>query len=181
MRSASHGGTRPPCSGKSANPERFICHYVLKLKSQKSNTLILIGVFKLLKGFALLTVAFGALRFLHRDVSQTLEHWINVLRIDPENHYVHRLLARALNVNPHQLKALSIGTFIYSAIFLTEGSGLLLRKRWAEYFTIISTGALIPLEVYELVKHITPIKIIVMIVNIAIVVYLVLRLRSERR
>jgi hypothetical protein len=26
MRSASHAGTRPPCSGRSAQPERFIYH-----------------------------------------------------------------------------------------------------------------------------------------------------------
>lgn len=153
---------------------------MLKLQTQKSSALFLIGVFKLLKGFALLAVAFGALKFLHRDLSQTLEHWVNVLRVDPENHYVHRILARSLNVSPHQLKALSIGTFFYAAVFLTEGTGLLLRKRWAEYFTIISTGGLIPLEVYELVKHVTPIKIAVLILNIAIVVYLVLRVRRGR-
>jgi uncharacterized membrane protein (DUF2068 family) len=152
---------------------------VLKLQTQKSNTLLLIGVFKLVKGFALIAVAFGALKFLHRDLSQTIEHWVNALRIDPENHYVHTVLARAINVSPHQLKALSIGTFIYSALFLTEGAGLLLRKRWAEYFTIISTAALIPLEVYELAKHVTPVKIVVMIVNVAIVVYLVMRVRRS--
>ena len=153
---------------------------MLKLKTQKSKTLFLIGLFKLLKGFSLLAVALGALRFLHHDLASTLEHWINALRIDPENHYVHTVFARALNVSPHQLKLLSVGTFFYSAIFFTEGTGLLLRKRWAEYFTIISTGALIPLEVYELAKHVTPVKILVMILNIAIVVYLILRVRGGR-
>jgi len=154
---------------------------VLKLKTPKSTTLFLIGLFKLVKGFSLLAVALGALRFLHHDLSSTLEHWVNALRIDPENHYVHKVLSRALDVNPRQLKLLSVGTFFYSALFFTEGIGLLLRKRWAEYFTIISTGALIPLEIYELVKHVTPVKILVMILNVAIVVYLVLRLRKERR
>jgi len=154
---------------------------VLKLQTQKSKTLFLIGIFKLVKGFALLAVALGSLRYLHRDLAHSLEHWVNVFRIDPENHYVHSLLARALNVNTHQLKLLSVGTFIYSGLFLTEGIGLLLRKRWAEYFTIISTGALIPLEVYELAKQVTAIKIGVMVLNIAIVVYLVLRLRGERK
>lgn len=153
---------------------------MLKLQTKKSITLFLIAIFKLVKGFALLLVAFGALRYLHRDLAHSLEHWINVFRIDPENHYVHSILARGLNVNPHQLKLLSVGTFIYSGLFLTEGTGLLLRKRWAEYFTVISTGAFIPLEVYELAKHVTPVKIAVMIINVAIVVYLILRLRNER-
>jgi uncharacterized membrane protein (DUF2068 family) len=63
---------------------------------------------------------------------------------------------------------------------LTEGVGLLLRKRWAEYFTIITTAGLIPLELYELAKHVTAAKIAILIINIAIVVYLVVRVRSEQ-
>ena len=64
--------------------------------------------------------------------------------------------------------------------WLTEGTGLLLRKRWAEYFTIITTGGLIPLELYELSRHVTAVKIAVLIVNVAIVAYLVARVRKTR-
>lgn len=141
--------------------------------------MLLIGLFKLLKGVALLAVGIGALRFLHRDLAQSIEHWVNILRVDPENRHVHALLSRAFRVTPHQLKALSAGTFIYAALFLTEGTGLILRRRWAEYLTIITTGGLLPLEVYEIAKHVTPVKIVVLIVNIAIVVYLVVRVRRE--
>jgi uncharacterized membrane protein (DUF2068 family) len=77
------------------------------------------------------------------------------------------------------LKVASVGTFVYAGLLLTEGAGLLLQKGWAEYFTIITTGALVPLEVYELVRHVTAAKIIVLIVNVAIVVYLVVRVRSR--
>ena len=56
---------------------------------------------------------------------------------------------------------------------------LILRRRWAEYLTIITTGGLLPLEVYEINKHITWIKIGVLLVNIAIVVYLVARVRRK--
>jgi uncharacterized membrane protein (DUF2068 family) len=62
---------------------------------------------------------------------------------------------------------------------VTGGTGLPLRKRWVEYFTIITTTGLIPLEVYELSKHLTAVKIVVLIVNIAIVVYLVVRVCQE--
>ncbi len=150
------------------------------MKSRKNSvTLLLIGLFKLLKGVALLAVGIGALRFLHRDLAQSIEHWVNILRVDPDNRHVHALLSRAFRVTPHQLKALSAGTFIYAALFLTEGTGLILRRRWAEYLTIITTGGLLPLEVYEIAKHVTPVKIVVLIVNIAIVVYLVVRVRRE--
>ncbi len=52
----------------------------------------------------------------------------------------------------------------------------MLRKRWAEYFTIITTAGLIPLEVYEINRHVTAPKIVVLLINVAIVVYLVARI-----
>ena len=75
---------------------------------------------------------------------------------------------------------LSAGTFFYAALLGIEGVGLLLRKHWAEYFTIFTTGALLPLEMYELAKHVTMVKIIVLVINAAIVWYLVVRVRSRR-
>lgn len=129
----------------------------------------------------MLTLAgIGALKLLHRDVALTLSHWVEILRVDPDNRYIHKLLARLLTVTPKQLEAASVGTFIYAGLLLTEGTGLLLRKRWAEYFTIITTAGLIPLEVYEISRHITAAKIGVLIINVGIVVYLVIRVRRTR-
>ena len=146
-------------------------------KRQGSAAIFLIGAFKLVKGIALLMVGLGLLRMLHRDVAQTVNHWVQILRGDPENHYLHNAIARIMNVSPKQLRELSVGTFVYSAILLTEGIGLLARKHWAEYFTVISTGIFIPLEVYELFEHGTPIKFAVLLVNLLIVVYLIMRLK----
>jgi uncharacterized membrane protein (DUF2068 family) len=148
--------------------------------SQRSTTptLILIALFKLVKAIMLIAVGVGAVDLLHKDVAQTVAHWVNVLRVDPDNRFIHRIVARIFNVTPGQLKAVSAGTFFYAALLSTEGIGLLLRKHWAEYFTVITTAALIPLEVYELIRHLTVAKVAVLIINIAIVWYLVLRLRK---
>jgi uncharacterized membrane protein (DUF2068 family) len=141
--------------------------------------ILLIGVFKLVKGISLVIIGFGLLRLLHRDVATVVEHWIEVLRVDPENRYIHGALLRVFNVTPKQLKELSAGTFIYAAIFLTEGTGLLARKHWAEYMTLISTGLFLPLEVYEIYRHLTVIKLVVTVVNVLIVWYLAARLRRR--
>jgi len=143
-------------------------------------TLLSIALFKLIKGVLLIIVGIGALKLLHKDVAETVFHWINVLRVDPDNRLIHSLLARVISVTPKQLEAASAGTFAYAALLLTEGTGLLLRKRWAEYFTIISTAGLIPLEVYEILRHLTAAKIVVLLVNIAIVIYLIARVWSTR-
>jgi uncharacterized membrane protein (DUF2068 family) len=147
---------------------------------KRSITLLLIALFKLAKGILLLIVGFGALRLLHRDVALTVDHWVDILRVDPDNRYIHRLLTHILAVTPAQLKAASAGTFFYAGLLLTEGIGLLFRKPWAEYFTIITTAALIPLEVYELVHRLTNAKIVILVINVAIVVYLIARVRGRR-
>jgi uncharacterized membrane protein (DUF2068 family) len=140
--------------------------------------LVLIGSFKLFKALLLIAVGIGALKLLHGDISATLTHWTAVLRVDPDNRYVHRILERIFGMSPRHLKELSIGTFLYAGLFSIEGVGLLLQKRWAEYFTIITTSGLIPLELFELARHFTPAKLAVLIVNVAIVVYLLKRVRS---
>lgn len=149
-------------------------------KTKGSRGLLLVAAYKLIKGLGLLALGIGALRMLHKDVAAEIVQWLDALRVDPHNHYIQMLLEKLGMVDDRKLKALSIGTFFYSALFLTEGVGLALRKRWAEYLTIISTASLLPLEVYEIAKLADAARIVVLLANIAIVVYLVIEVRRTR-
>ncbi len=135
----------------------------------------------MLKAALLISVGIGAIKLLHKDLGATVMHWAQVLRVDPDNRYIHSTLLRVFRVTPKQLKELSVGTFLYAGLFLIEGSGLLLRKRWAEYFTIVTTGLLIPLEIYELAKHFTVTKLVVLLINVLIVWYLAARVQSRSK
>lgn len=149
-------------------------------KTRGSRGLLFVAAYKLIKGIGLLALGIGALKLLHKDVAVEIAQWLDALRVDPHNHYIQMLLEKLGMVDDKKLKALSIGTFFYSALFLTEGTGLALRKRWAEYLTIISTASLLPLEVYEIVKRADAARIVVLVANIAIVVYLVIEVRRTR-
>jgi uncharacterized membrane protein (DUF2068 family) len=141
--------------------------------------LMLIAAFKLFKGLALLAVGIAAHSLVRKDLVQEAQRWVDLFRIDPHSHYLHLVLEKLGNVDARKIRQFSIGTFFYSMVFLTEGVGLALRKRWAEYLTIISTSAFIPLEIYEFVKQATILKFLLFIVNVAVVVYLVLELRRN--
>jgi uncharacterized membrane protein (DUF2068 family) len=67
-----------------------------------------------------------------------------------------------------------------TALVLTEGIGLAMRRKWAEYFTVFVTASLIPLEIYELVEKFSFIKIVVISINFAVVLYLALGLRADK-
>jgi uncharacterized membrane protein (DUF2068 family) len=60
----------------------------------------------------------------------------------------------------------------YAVLEAVEAVGLWLQKRWAEYLTLVATAALLPLEIYELVRGVSAFKVIALVVNLAIVVYL---------
>jgi len=141
----------------------------------------LIAAFKLLKGLALLALGIGALKLLHKDVEAIVVHWINVFQVDPHSHYLQLLLEKLSILDDRRLKELSAGTFIYSAIFLTEGAGLAFRKSCAEYLTIITTASLLPLEIYELAKHASIGKVLALVINLAVVIYLVPEIRRSRK
>src|SRR5260370_39482170 len=136
-------------------------------KTSHGRGLRLIAAFKLLKALALIAVGIGALKLLHKDTATIVEHWVNVFRVDPHNHFINRLLEKLSILDDRRLKELSIGTFVYAGIFLVEGVGLALKKRWAEYFTIITTSSLLPIEVYELAKRASAGKVLALLINLA--------------
>jgi uncharacterized membrane protein (DUF2068 family) len=150
------------------------------VKSSHSRLLRLIALFKLLKAALLIAVAVGALKLLHKDVAGAVEHWVELLKLDPNNHYIDTALEKASNITPDKIKELGLGSMIYAGLFLTEGIGLWFEKRWAEWLTVIITSSLIPIEIYEIYRHPTPVEIAVLLINIAIVAYLVYRIRDKR-
>src|SRR5262245_42753173 len=75
--------------------------------SKSSFVLTLIGAFQLFKALLLIAIGIGVINFLHKDVASTVTHWMQVLRVDPDNRFVHELLVRIFRVTPKQLKELS--------------------------------------------------------------------------
>ena len=140
-----------------------------------------IAIFKFAKGVVLLALTFGAISLFHKDVQSHAEHWLNVFRIDPDNHYIASALERLNLVHTHELKELSFLTGFYAALFLTEGTGLALGKRWAEYLTIIATGLFVPVEIYELCKEASIMKAVLLVGNIAIVAFLIYVVRGKKK
>ena len=141
----------------------------------------LIAVFKLIKTLTLIVVGVAALHLAHDpDASDTLAQMSARIGFNPGGRYLDQALAKIANLPPRDFKDLGIGSFVYAALFLTEGVGLWLAKSWAEWFTAFITGSLIPLEIFEIYRHHTILKVLVLLLNVAIVVYLVMRIRKER-
>ena len=75
------------------------------------------------------------------------------------------------------VNVLAIGAIVYALLEGTEGVGLAMRRRWAEYLTVIATGLLIPYEAYEVIHRVTLFKVGALLLNVAVVGYLAYRKR----
>lgn len=140
----------------------------------------LIATFKVIKAILLVGVGVGALKLIHADISRFLEKWVAIFGLNPGSRHLGHLLLAAASLTPNKIEDLAVGSFLYAALFLTEGIGLWLLKRWAEWFTVISTSSLIPLEVYEICRHPSLPKVLVLTINAGVVGFLVYRIRVDR-
>jgi uncharacterized membrane protein (DUF2068 family) len=145
----------------------------------KNAVLRLIALFKFAKAASLVMVGIASLKAANEGVLNELELWIAKLGFDPGNHLVERALGKASTLPPNRVRELGVVSFIYATLFLIEGIGLWLGKRWAEWFTVIITSSLVPLEGYELYRHSSVLKVLTLLVNLAVVWYLVHRIRHE--
>ena len=101
----------------------------------------------------------GALKLLHHDFASVVLHVADALKIDPESHLIGLLMIKADLISATELRHFSLITFGYAAVCLVEGTGLMLEKRWAEYFTVTLTSLALPWECFELYKQFTPLRI----------------------
>ena len=81
-------------------------------------------------------------------------------------------LERLVTLQAGTLRIVALVAAAYAVLEGLEAVGLWLMKRWAEYLTFVATTALLPLEVFELTKRVSPFKVVALVVNLAIVVYL---------
>jgi uncharacterized membrane protein (DUF2068 family) len=126
-------------------------------------------------------MGFGVINLLHKDVADVLLRATTALRFDPENRFVNMLLEKSVLLNPHRLKEISLAIFLYAALDIIEGTGLVLEKVWAEYFTLILTGSFLPWELYEIVRHVTLLKVVLTILNLLVFIYLAIVVNDKVR
>jgi uncharacterized membrane protein (DUF2068 family) len=88
-----------------------------------------------------------------------------------------RELQRLVDLRSGALDILIATSLVYAVLELVEAIGLWHEKRWAEYLTVIATAGFLPIEIVELTRRVTVIRVTALVVNIAIVVWLLYRKR----
>lgn len=144
----------------------------------------LIALFKFVKATVLVASGGAALGLSSPRVEQWAEALLERLALRHGSESIGRIADHAISVldttAPHRLILAALGAFLYAAIFVVEGIGLIRARRWAEYLTVIVTGSFLPFEIVALVHHATAPRVATLAANVAVVVYLVWRLYEDR-
>jgi uncharacterized membrane protein (DUF2068 family) len=142
--------------------------------------LLLIGLFKLAKAIFFFCIGVGAIHLLHKDLEDEVMRLAVRFKFDPESRFVSLLLDKVDLIDAHRLREISVATFAYSALALTEGVGLLLEQVWAEYLTLILTVSFLPWELYELARRPDWFRVSLLLINLAVLGYLIWLLRRKK-
>jgi len=145
----------------------------------------LIAIFKLLKGLFLLSLGISLI-FLNSRTRwmDSISDWATDELLVVHNKTLHYLLNQLQNMLAGEhLRATGLLSLLYSGILFTEGIGVYLQKRWAEWLMIVATSALIPLELHHLFVKPGISAVVILLVNCFIVwfLYRVLRWEPSRR
>ncbi|HEX5305402.1 MAG TPA: DUF2127 domain-containing protein [Dyella sp.] len=132
----------------------------------------LIALYKIVQALGLLFAAAAAFRLKRQHNVARLIDWLERLSLSEADSLRQHLIDALAGLAPQRFVVIGLVAIAYAALFLTEGVGLWLRRHWAEWFTVIATGSLIPLEGYELARDASWLKLGILVGNAVIVVYL---------
>jgi uncharacterized membrane protein (DUF2068 family) len=143
--------------------------------STRPSLLPWIIAFKVFKTITLIAVGVTLLVARHHDPVDILLRVALMVHFPLTSRLLDRLITSVSQLTLAKETALALTAFAYAGLMGSEAVSLYLRKPWARWFTIIATSSLMPVEVYEIAREVHPVRVVVLIANFAIVVYLVKR------
>lgn len=145
---------------------------------RRDRLIVVIGVLKLLKAFVLIAAAVSVFATLDGGFRTYLKE----LAAGSGREIITKAVGNLTRSSAHKVELIGTLLVLYAALFVVEGAGLLARRVWAEWLTIIITCSFIPLEVYEVIEKGSVIKALVLVANILIAIYLIARrLHAQHR
>ena len=141
----------------------------------------LIAFERTVRGLLLIAAGVYLIAKAGSNFGDTVNHIASRLELDPKRPWIRHLVAKLGRLKAHEVDVFGAGALVYGTLEIVEGVGLFMRKRWAEWLTVIATSLLVPFELFELVRHPSLLKAGGIAVNIAIVIYLYRVVRRKGR
>jgi uncharacterized membrane protein (DUF2068 family) len=148
--------------------------------SKKTVALRSVAVFEAAKGILVLLLGLGLLRLIHKNLDDFAEQMTRFLHASPGGRLSDLFVNAANHATDKSLLALAGAALVYAIVRFAEAYGLWNDREWAEWFALLSGAMYLPWEMYSLMRHPHPIKWVILLANLAIVLYMiVLRVQAN--
>ena len=146
----------------------------------------LLATERVLRGLLLLFVAGLVLYFRrsHAELERAFDNELSLLRPlaeqlgwDLDRSQVLHGISRVFSFTPATLIWITVGLCAYAALLFVESYGLWMVRRWGEYFSVVATSVFLPWEIYEVIEKVTALRVVLLVINLAAVVWLVVSKR----
>lgn len=131
-----------------------------------------IALFEALKGALVLLAAAGLISLIHENAQALAEEAVRQFHFNPASRYPRIFLDAVAALSSTRLWLLAAGASSYASLRFVEAYGLWHERTWAEWFGVVSGSLYLPIEIYELMLGVTPVKIVLFATNVLIVVFL---------
>jgi uncharacterized membrane protein len=138
---------------------------------QRPLGLIAIVVYKAF--FAVMLVVASVAIFLALKNYETIAQFAETYTPETQIGIVDWGLDKVLKLDPRTLQFSGLATGIYGIVTAVEAIGLWQQKTWAHLLVITLVGLGIFPEIYELIREATLIKLMVFLINLAVLSYLI--------
>lgn len=132
------------------------------------------------RSIVLLSVGIVLLANPHTNWASEITHLAQRLGLNPKENWIQKVVEKVSRISPNQGVIFGLAAIGYGVLEGAESYGLWTRRRWGEWLTVIATSLLFIPEVWALTKSATLLTVGALLVNIAVVVYLLWRLRRRR-
>jgi len=139
-----------------------------------------VATFELTKGLIVLLASIGILLLVHReDPWDIADGLLRLLHISPDHHFAQVFLDWADSLTEAKLWAVAAVAVAYSLLRFVEAYGLWYAKAWGEWIALISGTLYVPFEIYKLVYRQSLFHISILLINLAVVFYMVYALKTD--
>ena len=138
------------------------------------------AVFEALKGTLALLAAGGLFYLIPHDLRHIAVELVGRLHLNAGKSYpnvFNRIIEDTSNAQLWMIGALVL---VYAAVRFAEAYGLWRERRWAEWLAALSGGIYVPVEIYELTRGVSGIKLVALALNLCVVAYMCYLLRRPR-
>ena len=146
-----------------------------------TRVLKIVALFETFKGILALFAGAGMFFMTRHSIQLSLGQLVKHLHLDPEQGFSKIIIDAAGNLTDNRIRIIFIFAVLYALMRFVEAYGLWFVRRWAEWFALISGCVYLPIELIELAKGFTWLKIALVVINIVVVLYMAFVLKHNEK